>query len=59
MFDEFDRLNMCLICPNLFGSNIENPLSYGEEFDEVGEEDTDDDNDVMELQKDWTFEEIS
>lgn len=44
--------------PILFGSNIENPLSYGEEFDEVGEEDTDD-NDVMELQKDWTFEEIN
>ena len=32
----------------VFGFNIENPLSFGEEFDEVGDEDTDD-NDVMKL----------
>jgi len=42
---------------HVFGSNIENPLPYGEEFDEVGDEDTDD-NVVMKLSKDWTFEEI-
>ncbi|AES67333.1 hypothetical protein MTR_2g089460 [Medicago truncatula] len=31
---------------HIFGSNIENPLIYGEEFDEAGDEDTDD-NDVL------------
>ena len=33
---------------HVFGSNIENPLSSGEDFDEVGDKDTDD-NDVMKL----------
>jgi len=33
---------------HVFGSNIENLLSSEEEFDEVGDEDTDD-NDVMKL----------
>jgi hypothetical protein len=36
---------------HVFSSNIENPLSYREEFDEVGDENTDD-NVVMKLSKD-------
>ena len=32
----------------MFGSNIEDPLSFGEEFDVDGDEDIDE-NDVMEL----------
>jgi hypothetical protein len=45
---EDTKTNVELSSSHVFGYNIENSFSSGEEFDEVGDENTDE-NDVMKL----------